>query len=154
MGYNFARHMTAKFCCEALSKAIAERQYPERKLMHHSDRGSQYCSSEYTQVLIKNSIEISMTENGDPLENPLTERMNRTFKDIFAIDKNFRTFTEAKTQIDNAVLYYNNRLPHSSIEDLTPQSAHLRIGKLKKLWRNYWLESQVPKPEPNAYTPQ
>ena len=154
VGYNFARNMTAEFCCIALKKAIEERQYPERKLMHHTDRGSQYCSSEYTKVLIENSITISMTENGDPLENPLAERMNRTFKDVFGMDENFKTFNEAKLQIDNSVEYYNSRLPHSSINDLTPEIAHQKEGHIKKLWKWYWRENQNPKPELNAYTPQ
>jgi len=154
VGYNFGRHQTAKFCCEALSIAITERQHPERPLMHHSDRGSQYCSEDYTTMLKQNMIAISMTENGDPLENPLAERMNRTFKDVFAIDENFPTFDKAKTQIDRAVKYYNERLPHTSIDLLTPIIAHQKTGKLNKQWKNYWREKQGAAVEDNFYTPQ
>lgn len=154
VGYNFARHMTAEFCCEALTEAIDQRQYPNRKLMHHSDRGSQYCSVDYTTKLVENHLIISMTENGDPLENPLAERMNRTFKDVFGMDENFKTFSDAKTQIDKSIEYYNSRLPHSSIDNLTPAIAHGKQGRLKKHWKYYWRENQIPQLEPNAYTPQ
>jgi putative transposase len=104
MGYNFSRRMTAKCCVVALERALKSRSYPERKLIHHSDRGSQYCAKEYVDVLNGNSIvregdpiTISMTENGDPLENPLAERMNRTFKDTFGLDENFPTYEKANT---------------------------------------------------------
>ena len=154
VGYNFAKNMTAKFCCQALNDALARRSYPDRKLIHHSDRGSQYCSKEYTSILKQEHITISMTENGDPLENPLAERMNRTFKDVFALDENFLTFKKAETQVDQAIEYYNNRLPHTSVDLLTPNQAHHKTGRLKKHWRWYWKENHVPKLEDNFYTPQ
>jgi len=154
VGYNFARNMTAKFCAEALNMALENRSYPDRELIHHSDRGSQYCSKEYTDVLKGNSIIISMTENGDPLENPLAERMNRTFKDVFGLDENFPTFDLANNQTKQSVEYYNNRLPHSSIDMLTPNQAHHKIGKLKKHWTYYWRVNHVPHLEDNFYTPK
>jgi len=153
VGYNFARRMTAKFCVEALNMALANRSYPDRKLMHHTDRGSQYCSKEYTDVLKSESIVISMTENGDPLENPLAERMNRTFKDVFGLDENFPNFDKTKQQVDLVIEYYNDRLPHSSVDMLTPSKAHHKIGKLKKHWKWYWRENHTPKLEDNFYTP-
>lgn len=154
VGYNFARNMTAKFCVEALKDALEKRSHPERNLIHHSDRGSQYCSAEYTDELKESSIQISMTENGDPLENPLAERMNRTFKDVFGLDKNFSTFAKAKEQVDEAIKYYNDRLPHTSIDLLTPSQAHHEEGKLKKHWKWYWRENHVPQLEDNFYTPR
>ena len=95
-----------------------------------------------------------MTENGDPLENPLAERMNRTFKDTFGLDENFATFDKANHQTEESIRYYNERLPHSSIDMLTPDQAHQQEGKLKKHWTYYWLEMQDPKPEDNFYTPR
>ena len=153
MGYNFGRNMTAKFCVKALQMACENRSYSDRKLIHHTDRGSQYCAKEYIEVLKSNCIVISMTEHGDPLENPLAERMNRTFKEVFGLDENFPTFDQAKQQTDAAVNYYNNRLPHSSIDMLTPDQAHHKIGKLKKHWIWYWKESQFYQTEDNYYTP-
>jgi len=154
VGHNFSRRMTAQCCVVALNQALENRSYPKRETIHHSDRGSQYCSAEYVKVLNGNCIKISMTENGDPLENPLAERMNRTFKDTFGLDENFPTFIKAKTQVDLAVKYYNERLPHSSVDMLTPNEAHHKTGRLKKHWKWYWREKQIPKLPDNFYTPQ
>jgi transposase InsO family protein len=154
VGYNFSRNMTAKCCVAALNMAIKNRSYPDRKLAHHTDRGSQYCSKEYTDILKGNSIVISMTENGDPLENPLAERMNRTFKDVFGLSQNFPTFSSANEQIDAAIKYYNDRLPHSSIDMLTPSQAHHKTGKLEKHWIWYWKENNLFTSEDNYYTPR
>ena len=153
MGYNFARTMDTAFCLEALDQALELRSYPERELMHHTDRGTQYCSFDYTDKLKLSNIIISMTERGDPLENPLAERMNRTFKDVFGLDENFGTYQKAQQQIDKSVAYYNTRLPHSSIDYLTPQDAHHRRGHLKKHWTYYWRAVQDESVEINAYTP-
>ena len=153
VGYNFGEKMDAKLCTIALVEAVGNRHYPQRQLMHHSDRGSQYCSYDYTQILAKQSIPISMTENGDPLENPLAERMNRIFKDTFALDQRFENFECAKIVVDQAIKYYNERLPHSSVDLLTPNMAHHRIGKLKKHWKWYWRENQTPRLNEQLYTP-
>ena len=143
VGYNFGPTMDTKFCMQALQIALKLRHFPDRSLMHHSDRGVQYCSGTYTKELIDNNIAISMTENGDPLENALAERMNRIFKDNFALDQEFTDFDSAKTAIDRAINYYNSRLPHSSVDMLTPNEAHLQVGSLKKHWRWYWKEEQI-----------
>ena len=142
VGYNFGRNMDTAFCLVALQNALNGRLFPERELMHHSDRGLQYCSKKYTETLTDASIKISMTENGDPLENALAERMNGIFKSNFALDEKFETFEIAQRTIDDAIKYYNERLPHSSIDMLTPNEAHLKTGKLKKRWRWYWKEEQ------------
>lgn len=148
MGYNFGRTMDTAFCLKALEAAIADRAFPERQLMHHSDRGLQYCSKAYTELLQLNDIGISMTEHGDPLENALAERMNGIFKDNFALDTEFSSFEVAKNQIDQAIKYYNHRLPHSSIDMLTPAKAHYETGTLKKHWKYYWKhKNEAPKNE-------
>jgi putative transposase len=80
MGFAFRSDMLAQGCVEALEMALATRLYPGERLIHHSDRGSQYCCKEYIDVLNKHNIAISMTENGDPYENALAERMNGIIK--------------------------------------------------------------------------
>ena len=140
VGYNFTRTMDTAFCVKALQEELSNRKFPERELMHHSDRGVQYCSKTYVDILEEHEIKISMTENGDPLENPLAERMNGIFKDIFALDVNFEYFEEAKEHISRSIDYYNNRLPHSSVDMLTPNQAHFKTGELKKHWKYYWKE--------------
>lgn len=143
VGYNFGESMDTEFCLQALRSAIESRAFPDRSLMHHSDRGVQYCSDLYTKKLKADKIAISMTENGDPLENALAERMNRIFKDNFGLAQQFADFSTAKKTIDAAIEYYNNRLPHSSVDMLTPNEAHHQVGKLKKHWRWYWKEQQI-----------
>jgi len=135
VGYHFSKTMDAKFCVQALEQAINGRMYTNRPLMHHSDRGLQYCSFDYTKLLKDNKIAISMTENGDPLENALAERMNGIFKDNFDLSRTFSSIEEPREFIDLAIDYYNNRLPHSSVDKLTPAKAHLRTGELKKHWK-------------------
>ena len=76
-----------------------------------------------------------MTENGDPLENALAERMNGIFKDNFDIGQVFSDFETADICIDQAINYYNHRLPHSSCDMKTPAQAHLLEGVLKKHWK-------------------
>jgi transposase InsO family protein len=145
VGYNFGRSMDTAFCMKALQTALADRAFPQRQLMHHSDRGVQYCSKGYVELLQENGLQISMTEHGDPLENALAERMNGIFKDNFALDTDFISFEVAKSQIDQAIQYYNHRLPHSSIDMLTPTEAHYKTGQLKKHWKSYWKqENETP----------
>lgn len=137
VGWNFGPCMDAAFCLEALQLALACRQYPERKLMHHSDRGLQYCSKLYTDALKAEGIAISMTENGDPLENAIAERMNGILKDSFEMDRTFSSFEEALQFIEEAIRYYNERRPHSSCDKLTPKEAHTRTGALKRHWKSF-----------------
>jgi len=72
----------------------------------------------------------------------ITDAYSRIFKSNFALDEKFVTFEAARRTIDDAIEYYNNRLPHSSVDMLTPNEAHLKIGKLKKHWKWYWKEKQ------------
>jgi putative transposase len=134
VGFSFSQTMEATFCLEALHQAIAGRMFPQRSLIHHSDRGVQYCSSIYVQTLNDNHIGISMTEHGDPLENALAERMNGIFKDNFDLARTFDSFDQAQLFIAQAIEYYNEKLPHSSCDMMTPEKAHMCQGELKKHW--------------------
>ena len=142
VGYRLSRTLEAAFCVDALKEALKNRVFPDRILMHHSDRGVQYCSIEYILILKSHGICISMTENGDPLENALAERMNGIFKENFGLDDTFESFEQAQQVIADAVEYYNNRLPHSSVDMLTPSEAYYRTGALKKHWKYYWLKEK------------
>ncbi|MCX2679385.1 IS3 family transposase [Galbibacter sp. EGI 63066] len=82
MGYSFRMDLTAQGCIDALQMALNNRMYKE-SMIHHSDRGSQYCSPQYVGLLLKNKIAISMTENGDPYENAIAERINGIIKTEF-----------------------------------------------------------------------
>jgi transposase InsO family protein len=98
----------------ALDMALKNRSYKDRDLIHHSDRGLQYCSNEYQKVLAKNKIKSSMTEKYDPYENAIAERVNGILKQEFDIAKNVEKLTLKKNIIKNAIEIYNDRRPHLS----------------------------------------
>ena len=106
-------------------------------LIHHSDRGTQYTSRQYTNMLNKRGIQISMTESGDPKENSQSERINSTIKNEFLKGKVFRSIDEANRAISKAIETYNTIRPHMSIDYMTSQEARECTGPLKKRWRSY-----------------
>lgn len=135
VGYCLYPTLKAEGPLQALDMALG--QYSGNKqLIHHSDRGGQYCCHLYTELLQQKGISISMTEKGDPYENAIAERVNGILKDEFGLDGNFGSFAEAKEAVDKAVQIYNNIRPHASCNYLTPQQAHQLTGKIKKRWKH------------------
>jgi len=134
MGYNFRKDLSAQGCIDALQMAFKARTYPLEELIHHSDRGAQYCSKDYVKLLVGNHVAISMTENGDPYENALAERVNGIIKTEFNLHFSSQGFTETGKRIEKAIQAYNQLRPHSSCDFLTPEKAHLKTGLLKKRW--------------------
>lgn len=133
MGYELSENMEAVSTLKALKMAIKNRKYPHEILMHHSDRGLQYCSTEYVRVLNKNNIQISMTENGDPYENAVAERMNGILKDEFGLGEKLENVKQAKRQLIQSVETYNELRPHLTCHMLTPMQMHeQQTIKLKK----------------------
>lgn len=104
-------------------------------LIHHSDRGLQYCCGDYTSMLVSNGIGISMTEKGDPYENAIAERVNGILKHEFDIIQRFKSLEEAECAICKAIQTYNGQRPHSSCNYLTPDEAHRTKGLLMAKWR-------------------
>ncbi len=104
-------------------------------LIHHSDRGIQYCCEDYVRELNNNKIVISMTENGDPYENALAERVNGILKSEYDLNMTFTDYTRAQAMVKRAVELYNTSRPHSSCDNLTPEQAHSRTGKLTNHWK-------------------
>jgi putative transposase len=111
-------------------------------LIHHSDRGVQYCSHDYVKMLCDKHMKISMTENGDPLENAIAERVNGILKDEL-LQEQYSSFEEAKKSVAKAISVYNALRPHSSCDMLTPEQAHTKKGVLKKHWKNYYKQKEV-----------
>lgn len=130
MGYSIADNMETEEMKKAYEMAIGHRCYPDRALIHHSDRGLQYCSSEYVRLSKQNNALISMTENGDPYENALAERMNRTLKDEFGLGRRLPSKQQAFRLVEEAVNLYNNLRPHLSLNMKTPQIVHLQKSRL------------------------
>ena len=106
-----------------------------QNLIHHSDRGVQYCAHQYTGLLRRNKIAISMTEQGDPYENALAERVNRTIKEDMLLNRGFVSYEAALEAVQRAIESYNRLRPHRSCSYLTPQQAHRTQGELVKKWR-------------------
>lgn len=143
-----ALHPTLATQGPLLALKMAINNVPAQKrqgLIHHSDRGSQYCSYDYVKTLKDNGIKISMTENGDPYENAVAERVNGILKDEWLNLEKFRTFKQAQERIAQVIHIYNTMRPHASCDMLTPEQASLRVGQLKKRWK----KRKMPKKKPN-----
>jgi len=144
VGYHVSETLEAAGSIEALNMAISGLvKGPDChvQLTHHSDRGAQYCSYAYTGMLMKNGINISMTENGDPLENAIAERVNGIIKEEYLNDYKIENIEQAKELLDAVVNLYNNDRPHQSIGYLTPNHVHQNNIKAEKLWKNYYQKS-------------
>lgn len=136
----FALHPTleATGCINALQMALSERKKEsEYNLIHHSDRGIQYCSGRYTELLQKEKIAISMTQSGSPYENALAERMNGIIKNEFFPKRVYQNHKEAHEAMCKIVHTYNSSRPHSSLDFMTPDQAHDNKGIIKKRWKQY-----------------
>ena len=124
VGYAIADNMETESMIGALKMAIVQRKYPQKRTIHHSDRGLQYCSKEYNELTAKHNIELSMTENGDPYENALAERMNRTIKEEFGMDTILQSKELAKQLVCESILLYNQKRPHLALEMKTPEQVY------------------------------
>lgn len=123
MGYELCDNMEAASTLKALTMALSKRKY-KSELIHHSDRGLQYCSKLYTDYLKENGINISMTENGDPYENAIAERVNGILKDEFGLYDKFENILQAKGLARQSIEIYNQLRPHLSCSMLTPNQMH------------------------------
>jgi transposase InsO family protein len=140
VGYHLSRNLQTEGCVKALKMAI--KQLPsDSMLIHHSDRGSQYCSFEYVERLLLANISISMTQSGDPRDNAIAERVNGIIKQEFLLGT-YDCFETAGIAIKEAIAIYNQERRHSSIDMLTPFEAHTMTGELKKHWKNYYSNTQ------------
>ena len=135
VGYNLSASYSVQGAAVALKKAFNNNKVAAG-LIHHSDRGIQYCSKEYTLLLKKKKAVISMTENSDPYENAIAERVNGILKTEL-LETRYDNEYLAQKAIQKAVTIYNTKRPHLSIGLLTPQKAHTTNETVKKLWKNY-----------------
>jgi len=138
LGYKLTENLKAINAVMALKMALRSQPISRINLVHHSDRGIQYCSDEYVSILKSKKVRISMTENGDPLENAIAERVNGILKDEWLYDMDPIGRDEIEKIVSKVVLIYNSDRPHMSIDMLTPETAHQRSGMLKRRWKNYY----------------
>lgn len=137
VGWSVGDSLEKEHAIRALEMALSSREIEDNMLTHHSDRGTQYASKAYTDILKEHKIKISMTENGDPKQNAQAERLNCTFKDEFFKDIVFRSPKMVEDAVRSAVDFYNNERPHMSLDFLTPSEAFQHTGELKKRWHSY-----------------
>jgi len=136
IGFQMSHDLSTDSCLKALKMALSTR-LTDRPLIHHSDRGTQYCSKAYVQLLNKQGIAISMTQSGNPRDNAIAERVNGILK-MELLDKKYDNINSAYKAVKQAINIYNTARPHSSVNMMTPEKAHLQTGSIKRRWKNYY----------------
>lgn len=149
VGYQVADNLEAINNVRALEMALTTlpSESAEYHLIHHSDRGLQYCSKEYVKLLRSNNITISMTEDGNPLKNSVAERINGIIKQEYLNHYSIKNKTDATMALFAAVKVYNQERPHWSCNLLTPENIHEEKMKAKKLWKTYYKKKKEPSVE-------
>lgn len=138
VGYDVSNSLDVKSSLAALDKAVKSRKIKGAKepLIHHSDRGLQYCSNAYQAILEKNTIKCSMTESHDPYANAVAERVNGILKQEFMIDRFGKNLKDKTDLVKDAIKKYNQVRPHYSCYYLTPEQMHkqrkMKIRTIKK----------------------
>jgi len=151
VGYHLAEDLRTEQTLKALKMALSglgKRSELSKQLIHHSDRGSQYCSTSYVNRLKKNNIQISMTQSGDPLENAIAERLNGTIKEEYLQNYSCHDLKTARRLLDKSVQLYNRERPHSSLGNRTPETVHnqdhlIKNETIKRLWKNYYKKNTI-----------
>lgn len=138
LGWSVGETLETKYPMEALKMAIESLGgiIPEG-LIHHSDRGVQYASYEYTGLLKSLHIGISMTESGDPKDNAVAERVNNTIKNELLMGMEFHGIDDVRKAVKAAVEFYNHERPHMSLDSMTPDEAAHCEGEIRKKWCSY-----------------
>ena len=137
VGWELADTLRAAITMKALGQAIGQAGGAHlENLIHHSDRGVQYCCDDYVAMLRKHGIRISMTEDYNPTENAVAERTNGIIKtEIVYPRKTFNNLEHARNAIGRFIHFYNYNRPHMSIGYKIPAVVHLENGPQKKMWR-------------------
>ena len=137
VGWYLAESLASVFTLKALRMAIEQAGGGDLSgLIHHSDRGVQYCCDLYVEELQRHNIQISMTEDYKPTDNGIAERVNGIIKgeSLYRQERRFETYENALEQIRRFVDFYNSRRPHYSIGMQTPNVVHEQTGKQRKMW--------------------
>lgn len=141
VGYDLADNLESINAVKALKMAISNalnQQSTLKDLIHHSDQGFQYCSPRYVDLLKYHSISISMSDKGQPQQNPIAERINGIIKHEYLLIHDFNNKLHVQQVLNETVETYNNHRPHMSCNMLTPEQAHKYGKSLKKCWKNYY----------------
>jgi transposase InsO family protein len=136
VGFHVSDDMKVSSAMVALKKALSQKP-PETIVIHHSDRGIQYCSTAYVELLQQHHAHISMTQNGDPYENAIAERVNGILKTEL-ISSYYDTIDNASNHIARCITIYNYKRRHSSLNWQIPHQVHQQQGPQIKRWKNYY----------------
>ena len=123
VGYDVSQSLNIDGSIRTLKMALKGVKKPN-ELIHHSDRGIQYCSHDYVNILKDKNVKISMTEENHVYENALAERVNGILKTEFMLGETLSSFEIAKELVRESIKIYNEERPHMSINYLTPQHKH------------------------------
>jgi putative transposase len=144
IGFCLSDNLSAQGPLSALQMAL-EGRTGTQPLIHHSDRGSQYCSDSYVTLLRQNNIGISMTQSGNPKDNAIAERVNGILKQELLMEV-YPGIRQARQSATTAIDIYNRVRPHSSIDMMTPEKAHTQTGLIRRRWKTriYKQKQEVP----------
>lgn len=137
VGFHLSESLSSDSCILALQMAMKDHAPAKDKLIHHSDRGAQYCSHIYTGLLSAHGIDISMTQSGDPRDNAIAERVNGILKQEL-LQETYADIRSARHDVQKAIDTYNRLRPHTSIDMMTPEQAHGRNGEIRRRWKSYY----------------
>ena len=144
VGYHVGQTLETRESIQALKMALRGLKKEPEGLIHHSDRGIQYCSNSYVKLLQDYNLKISMTESGDPLENAVAERVNGIIKEEYLKDYEVRNIKEAKKILSFVVNLYNEERPHNSIGNHVPNEVHEDNNIIpERLWKNYYKKQEI-----------
>jgi transposase InsO family protein len=138
VGWNLARNLRAEGTLAALKMALRSLKDRQTCLVHHSDRGSQYCCREYVELLAKHKVRISMTENGDPRENAIAERINGILKTEWLYDYKPDSWKSMVAYTGRVIDLYNSHRPHQSIGYMVPEVILQTGMRTERKWKNYY----------------
>ena len=139
VGWSVGPTLETTYPIEALSMAYKTiDDDTARSLIHHSDRGCQYCSQMYVTILKSRGTQISMTQSGDPLENAVAERANGILKTEWLYRMTIPTRKACRKELTRIIAFYNDERPHMSIGNQTPSVAHTQSGPQQRMWKNPW----------------
>jgi len=125
VGYHSGKGLDAEESLKALDQALEDLP-DDRYPIHHSDRGSQYCSRKFVGRLKERHLPVSMTELNHCAENSVAERLNGILKQEYGLGRTFLSRQQARRAVDEAVWLYNNRRPHMSLQYRFPSEVHKR----------------------------
>jgi putative transposase len=125
MGYCLQSNMKVGLVKEALQMALHNRSFKHQSIIHHSDRGLQYCCPDFSDYAQSKGLILSTTQQYDPYENAVAERVNGILKQEFGLGKTLPSLETAQKMVKQAVQIYNNERPHLSINLNVPSNAHL-----------------------------